>query len=141
MLEKGVEGVAKEGRCDADIGCQAVVGLTLRKQTKGKETQQRSIGIGHKDINGVYQGGGIHGAEQQDKEHKGKTHDEMCSFAQLLILRLLTDVHTIAGRQGCQRRIGTGERGCQNAEEKESQEHVKIAAAAGEGGLDEGREQ
>ena len=55
MLYHYVKGIAEQGRGDADIRHQTVVGLPLREEPEGKQSQQRAIGVTGQDIDGVNQ--------------------------------------------------------------------------------------
>ena len=55
MHHHHVKGIAEQGRGDADVGHQTVVGLSLREESEGKQSQQRTIGVTGQDIDGVNQ--------------------------------------------------------------------------------------
>ena len=98
MHHHHVKGIAEQGRGDADVGHQTVVGLSLREESEGKQSQQRTIGGTGQYIDGVNQLGGVQLSEQQDKQHEEATHDDMHLLPKCLIIRLPTDIHTETGR-------------------------------------------
>ena len=53
MLGSGVKGIAEQGRGEAEIRHQTVFGLSVCKESEGKQSEQRAIGITGEDIDGI----------------------------------------------------------------------------------------
>ena len=114
-----IEHIADQGRKDADIRHQMVIGLSLRKESKDKQTEQRAIGVASQDINGINQRSGVQLTEHEDKQHEETTHDDMSLFPKRLVMRLLSDIHAETGCQGGESGVGTRERGCHDTDGEE----------------------
>ena len=53
MLGSSVKSIAEQGRGDADIRHQTVFGLSVCKESEGKQSEQWAIGIAGEDIDGI----------------------------------------------------------------------------------------
>lgn len=96
VLCGGVEGIAEQGRCDADKGHQCVVGLATGEESEGEEPQQRTVGIAGDGIDGVDERRGVQGAEEKDEEHEEETHRDMRLLTEPLVACLTADIHAVA---------------------------------------------
>ena len=80
------------------------------EQRKGKQPQQRSVGIAHEGVDDIDERGGVAKAEDENAKGKEQSHDEMCHLAQAFIVRTLADVYAERCGESRQRTVNGGER-------------------------------
>ena len=81
LPRRKVNSKTKQGTDDGDPRHPAVVDLTVREQSEGKEPQQRSIGIPTKNIDSVDDTRGVGNTEDEDEDDKEHGNGQMHAFA------------------------------------------------------------
>ena len=66
-------------------------------QSEGKESQQRTVGIGAQDIDGIDDTRRVEGSEAYDEQHEDQCHGKMHLFAEIFILIAPEDIHAYTG--------------------------------------------
>ena len=55
--------------------------MTSGEKSEGEESQQRSVGVGCKDVNSIDERCGVDGMEQENKDYEDEADDNMHTLA------------------------------------------------------------
>lgn len=115
MARRGLDGKAEQWTGDCHRRHPTVVDSPMGEQSEGEQSQQWSVGVTAKDVDGIDDARGVDGAKQEDKGHEDGGYGHVRPLAEPLVARPLEEVDTHARRQRRQRTVGAGEARSHNA--------------------------
>ena len=107
LLRHIVKRKAQERRRHGYVWHKSVLRFATRKESEGKQSQERTIGVGTENVNSIDHARGVEHLEQQYKQHKQHGNAHMSTTAQTLVALASSDVNALACGKGSESRVGT----------------------------------